>query len=143
MANFQASITLQDSFDRRSTKRFEGDFVDFAAAGTAVVLLVADLDALSDAQVIAYNVGQKSDYSGSLVAGANLDAGITLSVQKDDNEKAVLKVPAPALSVVNADGTVDITAALVTDYVDNWITGTWYISDGENVASLLSGKLDR
>lgn len=143
MAIFQASITLQDSFDRRSTKRFEGDFADFATAASATVLLVADLDALSEAQVIRYVVGQKSDYAGSLVAGANLDAGITLSVQKDDNENATLKVPAPTLAVVNADGTVDITNALVSDYVDNWITGTWTISDGEDVAALLSGKLDR
>lgn len=143
MAIFQATITLQDSFDRSSTKRFEGDFLDFAAASAAVVLLVSDLDALSEAQVIRYTVGQKSDYSGSLVAGANLDAGITLSVMKDDNEKATLKVPAPALSVVNADGTVDITDALVTDYTDNWTAGTWTVSDGEGVASLLSGKLDR
>lgn len=143
MANFQGSITLQDAFDRRTTKRFEGDFADFATAQSAMVLLVADIDALSEAQVIAYNVGQKSDYAGSLVAGANLDQGITLSVQKTDNEKAVLKVPAPTLSVVNADGTVDITNALVTDYVDNWITGTWYVSDGDEVDSLLSGKLDR
>jgi len=143
MADFQATITLQDSFDRRSTKRFEGAFADFAACQTALVLLVADLDALSTAQVIGYSAGQKDSYSGSLVAGANLDAGITLSVLKDDNEKAVLKVPSPLLTVVNPDGTVDTTNALVTDYVDNWITGTWYVSDGETVDSLLSGKLDR
>ena len=143
MADFQATITLQDAFDRRSTKRFEGDFLDFAAASTALVLLVADLDGLSDAEVISYSVGQKSSYSGSLTGNANLDEGITLSVMKTDNERAVLKVPAPAMSVVNADGTVDITDALVTDYVDNWITGTWYVSDGDEVASLLSGRLDR
>jgi hypothetical protein len=142
MALFQASVTMQDAYTRRATKRFEGDFADFATAQTALVLLVADLDALSKMQVIGYSCGQKSDYSGSLVAEANKDAGITLSVQKDDGEKAVLKVPAPVAAVVNADGTVDITNALVTDYVDNWITGTWLISDGENVASLLSGKLD-
>jgi maleate cis-trans isomerase len=143
MPDFQATITLQDAYDRRTTKRFEGSFLDFAAAQTALVLLVADIDGLSDAEVIGYSAGQKSDYSGSLVAGANLDAGITLSVQKTDNEKAVLKVPAPAAAVINADGTVDVTNALVTDYVDNWITGTWYISDGDEVDSLLSGKLDR
>lgn len=143
MAIFQAGITLQDAYTRRTTKRFEGDFLDFVTAQTALVLLVADLDALSESQVIAYSCSQKSDYAGSLVAGANNDAGITLSVMKTDNEKAVLKVPAPIASVINADGTVDITAEEVTDYVDNWITGTWTISDGEEVDSLLSGKLDK
>jgi len=143
MALFQATVTLADSFDRRSTKRFEGDFADFATAQSALVLLVSDLDALSMAAVQAYSVGQKDDYAGSLVAGANLDAGITLSVLKADNEKAVLKVPAPVLTVVNADGTVDITDALVTDYTDNWTAGTWKVSDGEEVTDLLSGKLDR
>lgn len=143
MPDFQATITLRDAFTRETTKRFEGDFVDFVTAQTALVLLVSDLDALSDAQVIRYTCGQKADYAGNLVAGANLDEGISLSVVKTDGAKATLKVPAPALSVVNADGTVDITAALVTDYVDNWITGTWYVSDGEEVDSLLSGKLDR
>jgi hypothetical protein len=143
MPDFQATVKLQDAFDRRTTKRFEGDFADFATAQAAIIALVFDLDALSDAQVVAYSVGQKSDYAGSLVAGANLDSGITLSVMKTDSEKAVLKVPAPDLAVVNADGTVDITNAEVVAYVDNWITGTWYVSDGEEVDSLLSGKLDR
>lgn len=143
MPDFVATISLQDAYARRSVKRFEGDFVDFATAETALDALIVDLDALSEAEVYSFTCGRKTGHTGSLVAGANIDSGITLSVMKTDGEKAVLKVPAPAPAVVNGDGTVDILNALVTAYVDNWITGTWYVSDGEEVDSLLSGKLDR
>lgn len=143
MADFQATITLIDDFTRTSTKRFEGDFIDWAAALAATAALVVDLDALSMAKVISSNTMQRLDIDGSLAAGANMDAGLTLSVLKEDNAKAVLKVPAPLLSVINADGTADITDALITSYVDNWISSGWYISDGETVTDLLSGKLDK
>lgn len=143
MAVFQITLSIQDAYARRTVKRFECDVADFATAGGVATSLATDFAALSEAEVLKYSVGQETTWSDSVTAGANLDEGITLSVQKEDGSKAVIKVPAPINSVINPDGTVDITATAVTDYVDNWISNGVTISDGEVVTSLLSGKLDR
>jgi hypothetical protein len=105
--------------------------------------LCADLAGLTGAEILSYTVAQEVTYSDAVSAGANLDAGITLSLELADGKLAPLKVPAPLGAAINADGTVDLTSALVTDFVDNWITGNFLISDGETVTSLKSGKLDR
>lgn len=143
MPVYQGSVTLRDAYNRQTTKRYEVDAVDHTTALAEFNALCVDLAALSMAEIISYTCGLKTAYTDTVTAGANLDAGITLSVEVSTGEKATLKVPAPVASVINTDGTVDVTAALVADYVDNWITGNFLVSDGEEVSTLLSGKLDR
>ena len=99
--------------------------------------------ALTEAEILEHTVALRSNYSDAVSAGANLDEGITLSVELASGKKAPIKVPAPVKSMVDAAGSVDITDTLVTDFVDNWLVGNFLLSDGETVAQLLSGKLDR
>lgn len=143
MAIFDLAVKMQDDFGRQTTRRFQADELDYATMLTVATGFLADLAALTQLEILEYRVSQGFSYSDAVVSGANVDAGITLSVLKTDNQKAVLKVPEPTVGVVLSDGTVDLSSALVTDYVDNWITGNFKISDGEDVASLLSGKLDK
>jgi hypothetical protein len=119
------------------------DTTDHAAAVTETNLFCADLAGLTGAEILEHSVALKTQYSDAVSAGANIDAGITLSCELTDGGKAPLRVPAPITSVVNPDGTVDITNVLVSDFVDNWISGNFLLSDGETVSALLSGKLDR
>lgn len=143
MPLYQASAKLQDAFGRVSTRRYVIDEVGYAEASAAMANFVVDLAALTEAEVLEYSVAFVTTYSDSVAAGANLDEGITLTLLKEDNRKASIKVPAPDTSVCNADGTVDITNALVTNYTDNFTSGTFLVSDGEVATDLLSGKLDR
>lgn len=143
MPLYQASVKLQDAFGRVSTRRYVIDEVGYAEASAAMANFVVDLAALTEAEILEYSVAFVTTYSDSVEAGANLDEGITLTLLKEDNRKASIKVPAPDTSVCNPDGTVDITNALVTNYTDNFTSGTFLVSDGEVATDLLSGKLDR
>jgi hypothetical protein len=142
MAIFDLTVQLEDDYGRGATKRFEADVLDFAAMQTAVTAFLTDLAAMTKLAIITYTIAQKQSYTDSALSGANRDAGVTLSVRKDDGGKAVLKVPDPVSGVVLGDGSVDLTDANVVAYVDNWISGDFKISDGEDVTALLSGKLD-
>lgn len=148
---FQMSIQFEDAYGRIGSKRVETEVITGAdvgaefleARGTAVTLIAA-FEALSEAQVLSWSLGEKVVASDSVVAGANLDEGITLVLRKLDNAKGIIKVPAPLNSVLNADGTVDILDALVTAYTDHFeVGGGFTFSDGENQDALLSGRLDR
>lgn len=151
MTVFFLHVTLEDAYGRQSTKRYESEDISGVDLGAElltfqgfVTTLLAALANLSEADVLAYNMGTRVTYTDTVDAGANLDEGITLSVRKLDNYKGILKVPAPVNSVVNADGTVDITDALVTAYYNHFlVTGGFTLSDGENAQALLSGRLDR
>jgi len=143
MADFEVTYTLEDAYQRVGTKRYDFSAADHPTALTAALAMADDLAALTEMRILWYVVHTRVAYSDSVTAGANKDEGITLVVRTTDNEKAVLKVPGPMNAVINADGTVDITNALVSDYVDNFITGDFTVSDGEDVTELLSGRLDK
>lgn len=143
MPIYDVTVTLRDAYNRTTTKRFQTDETDHAAAVSAANLFCADLSAITEAEIIAYTVGLKTAYTDAVSAGANLDEGVTLSVELTSGKRAVIKVPAPVKSPVNPDGSVDITDTLVTDFLDNWLVGNFLLSDGETVSSLLSGRLDR
>lgn len=151
MTIFQVNVTLQDAYGRKTRKRFETEDISgadegakFITALAAAVSLMTNLGALSEADILYYSVGTEITYTDTADAGANIDEGITLVASKDDNKQGVLKVPAPVNSVVNADGTVDLTDALVTAYVAEFQAGGEFtFSDGEKVVALISGRLDK
>jgi hypothetical protein len=143
MPVYDVSVRVRDAYNRSSTKRYQLDTTDHATAVTEVASFCADLAAAMEAEILEHSVALRTAYSDSALAGANLDEGITLSVELTSGKKAVIKIPAPVKSPVNADGSVDITDALISDFIDNWLVGNFLVSDGETVASLLSGKLDR
>jgi hypothetical protein len=143
MTVYNVSVKLRDAYQRVSTRRFGVDATDHPTAVSDANLMLTDLAALTMAEIIEFTVGLKTAYSDSADSGANIDAGITLSMELSDGGKAPLRVPAPVAAALNADGTVDLTASVVTDFVDNWLSGDFLISDGETATALLSGKLDR
>lgn len=149
MTIFNAVIVLEDAYGRQTRKSYElSDISDvdvgaeFLTARGLVAGLATDLAALSEANILSYEVKERVVYSDVADAGANIDEGITLLVRKADNYKAVLKVPAPINAVIDPDGTVDIADAAVTAYYTNF-TADFTLSDGELATALLSGKLDK
>lgn len=142
MAIFNLTVQLGDDYGRNTHKHYELDVTDFATAVTECGLFLIDLAAITKLEVITYTIAQKTAYSDSVTAGANKDAGVTLSVRKTDGEKAIIKVPDLVAGLVLGDGTVDIAAATIIAFLDNWISDNFLVSDGEVVEALLSGKLD-
>ena len=143
MAEFGVGYTLEDAYGRVATKRFTVAAADHATAVTEAGNMAVDLAGVSEAQILWYTVQEKTVYSDSADAGANKDEGITLVVRKADNEKAVIKVPAPINAAINPDGTVDLANALVLSFTNNFTSGVFRISDHEVVTEVLSGTLDK
>lgn len=144
MATFTCTLVYVDGQNREGRKTYESeDLLDFAAATAAAAALVADFEAICDAQVLRYSVTQDFTEADAGGATANKDEGITIRVRKTDSKRDVLKVPAPVAGLLDGQGNVDITNALVTDYVANFeVGGGWTFSDGENVAEIVGGYLD-
>lgn len=150
MTVFNVAFRLRDSFNRETSRRYQTENiagadigVEFLQAWNSAQLLSADLEALSGAEVLWVTVGVKTTVADGPTANSNIDAGATLVCELDDGQKGILRVPAPEYGVVNPDGTIDITSATVTDFVDNFNAGDFTISDGQKVTALLSGKLDK
>lgn len=151
MTVFNANIVLRDAFGRKTRKMYQTEDItdidvgaEFLTAYNETGLLLADLQAVTQAEVLSYTVQAKVAVTDSPGVGANIDEGMTLVTEKADSESAILKVPAPDLSLINPDGTVDTTAAAVINYHNNFTTaGKFTVSDGEKAVVLLSGRLDR
>ncbi len=144
MARFKLTLTLEDAFKRKSVRRFDVEAADFATALTNAATFASDYADIADAQILKYEVGQPFEYSDTIVAGANIDAGITLTMEINNSSKeAAVKVPSPDLAVVNADGTVNLTHTKITTLMSHFLSGFVLVSDGEVVTALKRGKLDR
>lgn len=143
MADFNFSVTLRDAYQRESTKRYEVSAADFAAAQAAIAAYLADLENITEAEIVKSVASQQTPYVDTVDAGANIDEGVTFVFEKADGFKATTKVPAPINAILLPDGSVDTSLLLVTDWADNFLNGPIYVSDGEVAIALLSGTLDR
>lgn len=146
MPTYQVTYELQDAYGRKTRKRFEtiSSIADHAAAVAAANTLAVALADLTELDILAHNVSLRTIYSDSVVAGANKDEGVTLTLQKADNYNAAIKVPGPINAIFNADGSVDLSNAIVTAFVNEFLVGADFtFSDGEQANSLVSGRLDK
>lgn len=143
MPIYNGSTTLRDAFNRKSTRRYEIDAVDFVTALAAMAAFVIDLAALTDADVLRSEVGQKVEVVDSVTAGANIDEGLTLQFDLGAGKSASHKVPSPDKSIFDVNGNADLADALVSDYTDNFISSGFLVSDGETAVGVNSGKLDK
>lgn len=138
------SFTLVDAYGRTTTKRYEGTSTLMADAITRSASLLGDLLALSDIGSLKITYSQDEISSSAAATGANLDAGMTLHCRLDNGKMYPLKVPVPDATVINADGSIDISNTLVTDFVANFmLAGYFRVSEGNYVVSVVSGELDR
>lgn len=138
------SITLVDDYQRTSTKKFESTATLLADAETALTALWADLAAVSQMGALNRTFSDTAVFSQAVDAGANVDAGGTLHCRLNNGKMYALKIPAIDPALVNADGTIDISATAITDYVANFeSTGSFRVSEGNYIVSIVRGELDR
>lgn len=144
MPQYKLNIQLEDAYTRRTTRRFTVDAVDQATAMTNAAAFVDDYAAFSEAEILKWSLAEETTYADAVIAGANIDEGVTLTVEINNSEKrAAIKIPAPGNSVINADGSVDLTATIVTDFIAHFTSGFVLVSDGETVTALKKGVLDK
>ena len=144
MPVYEVSFEMVDAYGRSASKRFESvDLLDEATALASAAALATALANLTELDILAYSVGQRIVYTDTPDAGANRDEGVTFTMRKLDNFKGSIKVPGPVNSIFNADGSVDLTDAIVTGFINSFLSGAdWTFSDGEQASAIIKGELD-
>jgi hypothetical protein len=152
MTQFYATFLMGDDYGRRTRKTYQTeDFsgidagADFLSAQAAAQALQADLSAVSELDVLSFQIRYEETVTDTVTTGANVDEGATLVVSKvGSTKRANLKVPGPVAGVRNADGTINITATEITNFIANFqAAGDFLISDGEVLDDVISGRLDK
>lgn len=142
MPTYQVNVTGRDAFNGTFQKRFEVVSLDHATALTDAAAMITDLQALCAGGILKYTVAEVVFVNETPGAGSNRDEGLTFALDLGNGKRAVLKVPAPEKSVVQASRAVDLSDVLVTNFLDNFINGPFVISDGETAVGVLTGVLD-
>jgi hypothetical protein len=147
MPLYRFTVTLQDERNGETQKIYEGDFADFATADTAASALLTDIQNLTTAQVVE-TVGPApvTPVSGAPAAGSRVTERITATVKLTTaNKNTNMQFPSPVAAALSGNS-LDTGAAVWTDYIANFTTGNWYVSDGEHVngsaaSDTVNGKL--
>jgi hypothetical protein len=137
-------LTLRDAYNRYGSKSFQGTSTTVVGAQADAAALAVDLDAVSLAATVKTRVAVDELIASVPQAGANIDAGGTLHCRLDNGKLYGLKIPAINPSIVNADGSIDISDPLVTAFVAHFQTGGEYtVSEGNLITVVEYGELDR
>jgi len=146
---FLLAVTLVDNGGNEGTMRYDLRSADHATALTDTAAIIAALNALTNAVIRRYAIHTKYRENAFAypAAGVELEDKASLSVSLDGVDKrANLKIPAPVIGMFAASSgpganVVDVLDADTLTYVALFETGAEaYISDGEDVDALLSGK---
>jgi hypothetical protein len=145
------TVVVVDAAGNRSTLRYELTYANLAALSTAVTAgdldgLLADLNAVTDGRVVAYQFGEKfaenADFYGAAGSQVENIALISAKIDGEPNKVAQVRVPAPAIGIFlgttgkNAN-IVDIADADILAYLDNFANAgddIVQVSDGESLA---------
>jgi hypothetical protein len=138
------TVSLVDGYSRSSSKRWEGLATVLATAVTNASGLLADFLGVSDMGTVVDIFSSQVANENAATAGANVDAGGTLHLRLDNGKAYALKIPAIKPSLINIDGSINIAAAAITDFVANFESaGQYRVSEGNYVTKILYGELDR
>jgi len=142
---FFGTVTLVDNGNNTSTLRYQLEGADFAAALANLQAIVTSLDAITDAVVKSYNVGEGySEKALSLpIGGVQVENRASISCLIDGfvDKYATLMVPAPVAGIFNgasgdAANVVDPTDTDLLTYLAHFETGgEATVSDGEVIAT--------
>ena len=147
MANPLLSLTLADSYGRQTTKIVEmRDMLLHVDQVAEAVQYIADLEDVTDLGVVRADIIYRGVSEGfDPQAGANVDTGATFTgyLLAGNGKKGSVKVPGIKPALVSADGTIQITGVVAT-FLENYEeSDNLFMSDGEQVESWISGRLDK
>ena len=142
------SLTFMDDYGRTTVRRVEIEeqnaLLDYSTLATDVT---GKYNAITDLALVRTDLVLNMGDTAAVVAGANVDVGATFQglLSGGENKKASLKIPGIKAAFVGPDGTIDITQAEIAAYLDEFLTvgGDCLLSDGEQIESWLSGRLDK
>lgn len=141
------NVTMSDAAGDTSTMRYALDFADLAALNTGIATIsdiLVDINAVSDARIAAYSIGEAFVEDGSRYgdAGSEVEAVALITADIDSavpGKVVTLKIPAPTSGIFRGTvgddrNVVDIANADVQNYLANFsATGHILTSDGESI----------
>lgn len=143
-------VEFVETSGKKSQRRYEQSApADDAAARASAAALVADLAAVTDAEISAYHTYQEFvEDALTLPSAAELQNQVVMNFSIDDapTKSATVIVPAPKQSIfAGATGPnydiLDTTDSDVIALAANFTTEElFYVSDGEQADALLGGK---
>lgn len=152
-SKFKVTFNFVDSGENSTSRTIELNAATAVEAATEANALAIDLDAISDAVIASYTIGDvfEEDAFTLPVGSVNVEeaAEITMFLEGFATKKAVFSVPSPVIDIfVGTSGKnrniVDGLDTLVVNLLENFKPGfTAFISDGENAKATLpfvSGK---
>ena len=149
-AGWWLTCTLVDNGGNVTTKRFQLRSADAATALTDSAAVIAALNAITNAVMSSYRYGEefKEDAFAFPAAGIENEdkASITCLLTTTGAKKGNLKIPAPVIGIFQgASGPsaniVDIGDTDLGTYADLFkAAAECYISDGEDLDEMMSGK---
>ncbi len=147
---FELTVSLADNGANVTTKRYRLRSADAAAAVTDSAAIIAALDAITNSIIVGYRINDVF-HEGTIVYPAagieNEDkASITVLLDTGGGKKANIKIPAPVIGIFNdTEGAgakvVDVLDTALVTYANLFKSGgECYISDGEDLNKMMSGK---
>lgn len=137
MARWIVTYTLVDDNSPTPayrTKRFKGDFADYAAASAAETALRTDLATASSAAIARVQLTEDTVIASPTPAsGSDLYAVASVTVPITATKNANFRLPAADPLMVVTGNNIDTANALWTDLMDNFTAAGWEISDGEHI----------
>jgi hypothetical protein len=144
MTLFNVTLICKDAYQRKTRRSFKLDDVTLTAAEINVALWVPVYQAMTKLLVIESRLTGVSTYAGAPEAGSNIDEGATFVAALDTpNKYASVQVPGVIDAARLANGVIDMTNAAVIAWVAFYSSGLVTASDGETVATIESGLLDK
>lgn len=140
-----ASVSMSDSFQRRTTKRLETETEVLATAQSAVSQFLSELNPCTDLAVdyVTYSFKDATQTIAG-AASSNVDVGATFRGRVTSGEIAVVKIPGFPLAKVGANGYIDLADADVATLLGEWeAAGAFTLSDGEVIVEWIDGQLDK
>jgi hypothetical protein len=143
----KVSITLGDDHGRQTTRVFGMETQALLADyNTEIAAFLTALEAVTDMSCIkaTFLIPVAADPTWAVTADANKDTGATATgwIDAGSGKKASTKWPGVSYSLVGADGSIAITAAVATYLAMFEEAGAFTLSDGEQIASWLKASLD-
>ena len=148
-SHFEITARLVDEGANFSTMRFQCRDTAYADVVVAKTNLVAALDAVTDCVIQRVTISEVwSNDAFAYPTDVETANKLSMSIELTGGlgKKANLKVPGPVDGIFGASGTagfnvLDTANALILTYVALFESGgEFYISDGEDAETLISGK---
>jgi len=141
MAIWRATFKFIDRFDGETSKTFEGDFIDYAAASAAAGSLNTALGNASDAGIVEYTLAEVVPVATAPGGDSNVFERVSATMDMGAGKKSNFQLPSPVDALFNGNA-LDVANAQWLAVESELTAGGsgWFISDGENVVDTIAGK---